>query len=614
MEKKTVQIMAVLIAAGFFIYLMVSLNTFNLFSVFFPGFTVTSISTTGVISNDQDLNSEWFLVDTVLNAGGQNVVGTITPGQFNQESGYETQFPLEINIKTQDEKATYNIRNDGASIYKYSTVTVNCGFLECSNLNWDEKCPSFADPEFIMVEGSFLGISKVHCIEKEQVAVKGSFENPQVDFQATIGLDVNGKTIEKTVTNRDTSVNFYDGGVLRATAQWTGSLVTGSSPPNQDNYVAVWNYIRDRWSVASKQKYDDYIQQGNIDSDIRAVSSSPGNFPDVRTSQTLESIFTTMSEFSGVADRLVKAEDSFSFNPTADYENRGDINKGSIFVTLDRKLLNPSILFKVKADWLGVKILTTDPKIESLSCPDFFSGNPGVIQVDVRNKGESGSFSYSVSNCDPIIQSSSSSNIPIGKNERKSFNIPISAGQSAQDIRKTCSVRVYDFNNPSNEDIRTVSCKAKAPQTCEPGKEILSGNCIEVCKADGTGFDKSRETCCEFGIDYNDATQSYECRPKIDKPSIVPVSLIFGSVGALLTFLIVGGDGLRKKDWVDITIGLLVGILIGVLIWWLLENLLAIGIIGGLLAILGGTALYFFGGVFVTIAVVIGLIVKGLKG
>ena len=59
--------------------------------------------------------------------------------------------------------------------------------------------------------------------------------------EAEIKLIVNEEEIIRKVSNFQTSETFIDrNGVLRATVNEVGSLVTGDAPPNQNNYVATF--------------------------------------------------------------------------------------------------------------------------------------------------------------------------------------------------------------------------------------------------------------------------------------------------------------------------------------------------------------------------------------
>ena len=128
----------------------------------------------------------------------------------------------------------------------------------------------------------------------------------------------------------------------------------------------------------------------------------------------------------------------------------------------------------------------------------------------------------------------------------------------------------------------------------------------ECCQGDSRYFDKA----CAIGSCVNNIC--------IDKPQ-PPVSssmlnIIVAAIAGLLVFLLTGREALKSRDEIDIAISAVIASIIALGVWWIMENILAILAGSAILTVLGGLALYFFGGAFITIALIIGLVIKGLKG
>jgi len=468
--------------------LVVGATAFFMTVGFGEGFTVTSISTSQVITEDTNLRDAWFFVNVVANGGAQSVVGTITPEETKAMSGYETEYPLEIKMSTVSEDVYYNIRNDGIPIYQYRMVEV--GALS--------TCPPGTSWTWVVATGILP--SRI-CVIKDQIGVKGSFESPTTSFNADITLTARGTSITKSISNAGAeggSVEFWDGNTLRATAQWTGSLVTGDAPPNANNYVATFSHYGDqpeKWRIARLDQWNAYENARDItDNNFNTM-----DWGDVWRS--LDLIETGIDNVNQASYQLVTTDTSFTTGATV--VNPTDINNGKVKLSLDRRISFPQILFKVRADWLGVRIPVGKPQIVSISSEPFASGTPGSIEVTVRNIGDGiATFDAVVSGCLPFEQryGVGTDRITLHPGQTGTIVIQLShatAGATAEDICRDCTVRVYDYNKPSNYDTRTVQVCMTPVQVCIPDKYWVDGNCIMHCTADGMRVETIK--CCDEG-------------------------------------------------------------------------------------------------------------------
>jgi hypothetical protein len=113
---------------------------------------------------------------------------------------------------------------------------------------------------------------------------------------------------------------------------------------------------------------------------------------------------------------------------------------------------------------------------------------------------------------------------------------------------------------------------------CEPEKGENSNNCPSDCK--------------EFKFDW---------------------SYVWAGLAGLLAFLIIGRKDIEEKKWVGITIAGIIAFIIAIIVWWIAENWVMIAISLGLLAILGGVAMWLIPGLFTAILTIFAVIIGTIR-
>jgi hypothetical protein len=490
------------------------------------GFTVTSVSTSDIFTKTTEPSSVYWIVNTQFNGGGQSIVGIVDPDTVKNFMGgkaYTTQ-PLSIQVNSVNEQVDYEVVNEGVPIYKYSIETYqgykDCPLGLCYYYADADPCPSGTNWDIPLGRSTFGKIKTRYCITKTQVGTKGVYNNPTIGFNAKIKVAVGSKSKESTICSGSTtscegsSVSFGDLGV----ATWSGSLVTGESPPNQNNYVAINSFYSNKWQIASRSKFDSYYPKISVsDASLTEYTYTlPEQYTtDEQISQAGQKIVAAVSPTNQAADVLLNEDTSFT---TSQFSTKDD-NTGKVSVTLKRSLTSPNVVFRIRADWLGIYIPSGKPQILSVTSDKFQSGETGTVSVRVQNIGDAqGSFSALLVDCDPFIVSSSAQTArkTLQSGDIDTIEISINGGTVAQDLSKSCSVKVYDVNDPSVSDTKSLSLQMENPKICAPGTLYAEGNLIKKCNKDGSAID-TIETC-QYGV-IDDGHGGFNCAPAPTPPS-----------------------------------------------------------------------------------------------
>lgn len=493
-KNKSQSVILILVFLSFAIALGAYFDIIPL-SLFGSDFTVTSISTSQIISNDQDVEGAWFLINTVL-GGGQHITGEIDPAEFKRQSGYETQKTFTLKADVLGETLDYTIRNDARGIYSYVATH-------------RDTCPAGTTYKILLHDTSWLFPmpDSYVCVTKVRNAVKGSFNNPSVGFDADLTLLVGSDVIKKSISNHDSSVSFMKSGETLATGQWQGSLVSGDPVPNQDLYVpyfyAEYFGSPDTWRVAKASNYDEWMASETVtDSQLQQYQQHPHDLSCDNQQHGLEIVNNLINEPNWRADKILNSD--YKISDTFEKVNPTSANSGAIRVYLNRRINNPQILFKVRAKWVQVVIPVSKAIITDASCSEFTSGQQGIIKATIKNVGNSPmTASTSFSGCSPFEMAYSAPTTPLDAGQTKTVLLHISHGSSNQDLIKTCTVRVQDYNQPANYDTEPVTVRMSTAYTCIPNEyTIKGGTCIWRCNSAGTA--DVEVVCCPNGVGFEE--------------------------------------------------------------------------------------------------------------
>jgi hypothetical protein len=127
-QKKTMWIAIVLLIVVMGGVLITFKN--QIFQSALMGGTILSISSVNLLSSDSELSGKAYLVNVVVNGGGESISGTITPEQIQSFGIKEIpagDFTLEMELLNYS--CNYNLNNDDKTIYKIMYASTGSGCL-----------------------------------------------------------------------------------------------------------------------------------------------------------------------------------------------------------------------------------------------------------------------------------------------------------------------------------------------------------------------------------------------------------------------------------------------------------------------------------------------------
>ena len=353
------------------------------------------------------------------------------------------------------------------------------------------------------------------------LGVKGVLENPIINNIAQIKLIVNNEVLKANISNQQTSATFTSSnGVLRAQANSVGSLVTGDSAPNQNQYTPIYVNNAKTWKLVKASTYNSYDTERRIFvngvNDIKITSSGLssslgiwGSF--LKLEGEIERTLSNMIQPVQTSQQLILSGQESLISGQI-IQNKGSLETSSVRGNLDRRLTSQVIVFKVAASWLGVVVETGKPELSKLTCETFKSGDDGFINGVVKNIGDGkGTFELSVSDCTPFQQrfGGVTNRLTLLPGEKSDFSVVLSTDNVATDISKECTLTVTDVGFSSIKDSAKISCSLTQPALCKAGDNKVAGNCVFKCREDERGFDE--QFCCKTIPHINSTNNNYEC-------------------------------------------------------------------------------------------------------
>lgn len=151
--------------------------------------------------------------------------------------------------------------------------------------------------------------------------------------------------------------------------------------------------------------------------------------------------------------------------------------------------------FRLNAAWVGIKVFSGVPQINSVGSCSFRSGESGSVVASVKNVGsDAGSFEFDVS-CGSIIQANNDLKVPFSVGQSKSVSIGLLTGGVNADFTDSCTLTVSDVASGVSKS-QPFSCGVLKPAVCAIGDFQQVGDCVQTCGSDASW---GEPVCCDEG-------------------------------------------------------------------------------------------------------------------
>jgi hypothetical protein len=470
-------------------------------------FTIRSITPSKIISNDADLASANFQINAVINNGGQSIVGTIGTDTFKKESGFTSTYPLTISMSAIKETLTYNIGNEG-QLFKWDIKTSDV-------FSWsvDEKKYCLAGYQCVLktIPGAWYAGNTYQVISVKPIPMGnfGYFSKPNINWAGKITMSINGRSITKDIGSIDTAIDFSDDRGWFGNAKWIGSLITGTATPQETAFKAIHLTDAPSWKVAQAVTYNTYVTSLSYSkTEVNRLSSLT-----TYTTSMSDDLLTAVNNHNAKYDQLINEDLTITYvSGTEEALKREPSASNVIIESTNRRIANPELVLTVKASELGILIPVGKPQIiPPIDSPSFASGsNNGYAIANFKNIGAAtGTFAATVTDTSGIYtQTSTSPQVSVSPGSTGTIRVEISHGSSAEKISKTATMKVFEYNKPSNYDEESFVISMTIPKTCTPNAKRVDGKIVWVCSTDGM-TESIFLDCTSTGLDYKDG--KYSC-------------------------------------------------------------------------------------------------------
>lgn len=477
------------------------------------GVQVTSIDEPNYITGNENLRDLNWRVTTIL-GGNEQVQFSINPDQFAAESGTRSERTFTASAEAIQETLRYTInqRRDAALF----TFTINPVTTEPCTGNWlrqIERTRAFRSSQYICIYDNYQG-------------VVGSVSPPSTQFSAELTISNGQSTIRERIGNAESpgSVSFRQNGEVIGVARWTGNLVTGAEEPDIPQGAVLFSGSSEEWIL---------VEESDISNALNAQTIFINQLEDelLRADQDSDGITESYSEqeFNDLQERLslnaAQLERAYNQNLQPDQVIGGQfslINGGSTsgaYLNYEavNRLQNPQVVWDLRADWIGIEILSSEPVITNLQAEEFARDEQGVILATIENQGnEQGVAEVSLSpSCNDFSQTSTNPRTTLNAGASDTVALYVDTPIKNTDFNELCQVCVRDVADPSREDCSEVQLSFSATRVCTPNQVSISANENAIYQCDSEGLNKNLLETCGNGLEpaYTGDGQyeGYEC-------------------------------------------------------------------------------------------------------
>ena len=449
-----------------------------------------SISRVDFLSYDDVLKDRAWLIYLALTGQSQTLVGTWSSDQINQyvspEIGKKVQYDFSLKTTIDSFTCEYPITRQYEYVwdydYEYKDLWFGIGATE-----WQQEC--YSKPGAFAF-GKLAGTYWYYCFWRTKRAELGRVEDPRTHFKSTLTLSSHGDTKTATIDSHSaTSVNI-DNTIY---ASWTGYLGTDEECPTAQAKGLVAMY-ENGWKLTDEDDWNAYkiVDMGML-----------GCLTDALTGAVSGGVDSCILNHDSYASRALQTEQLTFYmkdiDKTSTATTSGTLTAGKVAMEIPKLLKFPTMVLRVKADWLGVIVPKGIPAIVKTSMTDVQTGEEGYVTVDVKNIGEApGTFDIAIT-CDPpfsVLERPPRISVPPGETRTATGRI---RAECSEDTTGSCNIRVYEVEDPSLSATATITGLCKTIILCPiEGQKRCIGNVIEICTSGKWKFFEDCEYGCEI--------------------------------------------------------------------------------------------------------------------
>lgn len=480
-DKKKIRINTLLVISTLVVILALAMGSaFSLFSI--PSdFSVLSIGEAQFLSNDPNLDGKQaWLVTVVAGTGAQSLKGGIDAADLtDDDKSSESNFLLEF--KNIEEWYQWPMTTGAQPIYNINLYEVDAS-EDCSGVD-------------IAVRNLQTGGRKV-CVHKTIVGRMGGVGATGLSrFSLDVSATGGGGIATGTLTDETQSVTLMDGNVKRAHIQWQGNLGRGIIPPSinptvhntiergNDKFIGSRERFNDWWTFESGtieitgvgEKLQECIEDniGILGSSIDECEIDYNSAAEAAITPAPVPGYSTTDETGGLVWRI----------DSTGVASDSPLNRDALFA--------PLMSMRIDADWLGIYVAKSEPKIESVSAEfDLTAGKTLVVTSTIKNVGDTDGNINVFLTCPLPLGTTNGDQYQFAAGQSREISISVTSSAITEEVTKECTLTAQDLEDTTRRDIKQISITIK-PGECESDK-------------DGDGVFDCYDSCPDEAETFND--------------------------------------------------------------------------------------------------------------
>ena len=509
---------------------------------------VSSISKVDYVNYDNDLKKNSWLIDLTVGQGGQCIRTTIPKSKFvDEQENIKGKENVELKIEQLSSFCEYDVNYDSSKtpLYKatpyYETkwygiwVSQEDFQKDINSFSTTNNCKyAFGGP----CERTPLGQTCLFtCIKFNKAADLGIVRTPRYTFATKFTLGDQPPVILGTSTLNSTG-NEMEGGMISGKLgnvgfiRWKGNAYSGQQCSILGHrYYGVYPTTTSKWEI----KQDDgnakysyyYTKYSSLKSDIGTSLGVSKTIEEAKSG--LNGVDRKIQYLNNAVDDVLRLPSTCleygNINLNTLLEDRGSRQHSTFKISSLKKLYYPEFTLKLDADWVGIYEPHGIPSI--INCPDYIGTefSSGTISLNIKNVAKEYGYFAGRMVC-PTATTTTPDTIQVAPEDTRNMRFDFNLGHKVTDFDETCTVLVYDINDPTQSDRCTPTISTTAIERCQTGEERCLGLYERQACSNNQWFTQEK---CEFGcepyIQYGltkarckSSTISIKCGNKVCEP------------------------------------------------------------------------------------------------